>query len=59
MVDQSGRPDGFDARQWLSEWLEQPLPALGGRRPVEFLDTMEGQSLVYAFLVRMQGGAYA
>ena len=59
MVEQSGRPEGFDAGQWLSKWLEEPLPALGGRRPVEFLDTMEGQSLVSASLARMQSGTYA
>jgi putative toxin-antitoxin system antitoxin component (TIGR02293 family) len=59
MVDESGEPEGFDARAWTSRWLREPLPALGGVRPVELMDTMEGQSLVAEALARVQSGAYA
>ena len=35
------------------------MPALGGERPVELMDTMEGQTLVSNLLAQMQSGAYA
>lgn len=59
MVDQSGNPEGFSASAWLSGWLIEPMPAFGGTRPLELLDTMEGQSLVAITLGQMQSGAYA
>lgn len=59
MVEESGTPEGFDAGRWMSRWLEEPLPALGGSRPVELLDTMEGQALVADTLARIQSGTYA
>lgn len=58
MVEESGDPKGFDAAVWLSRWLREPLPALGGA-PMDFLDTMEGQALVSQALAQMQSGAYA
>lgn len=59
IVEESGNPEGFDAAAWLSRWLSEPLPALGGVRPLDMLDTIEGQSLVSASLARLQGAAYA
>lgn len=59
MVKQSGNPEGFDAGRWVGDWLQRPLPALGGKRPAEFMDTMEGQNLVARFLAQSQSGAYA
>ncbi len=59
MIQESGDPDGFDAAAWLSRWLREPLPALGGARPLAYMDTMEGQALVSDLLARMQSGAYA
>ena len=59
IVEESGNPEGFDAAAWLSRWLGEPLPALGGARPLDMLDTIEGQSLVSASLARIQGAAYA
>jgi len=59
MIEESGDPKGFDATGWLSQWLREPVPALGGARPVELLDTMEGQALVSKALAQMQSGAYA
>jgi uncharacterized protein (DUF2384 family) len=58
MVAESGDPAGFDAEQWVGEWLECPLPALGGAKPAEFMDTMEGQELVSKLLAQSQSGAY-
>lgn len=59
IVEESGNPDGFDATRWLSRWLREPLPALGGEKPLSLLDTMEGQSLVADTLAKVQSGAYA
>lgn len=59
MVEESGDPEGFDAANWVAQWLEQPLPALGGRRPAELMDTPEGQTLVSNLVARLQTGAYA
>lgn len=59
MVQDSGDPKGFDAKAWTSRWLQEPLPALGGVRPVDLMDTMEGQALVSETLARIQSGAYA
>lgn len=59
MIDEAGEPKGFDARAWLSRWLVDPLPALGNARPIDFLDTMEGQALVSRTLAKVASGAYA
>ncbi|GAA3999382.1 hypothetical protein GCM10022279_23880 [Comamonas faecalis] len=59
MVRESGAAEGFDAAAWVAGWLEQSVPALGGHRPAEFMDTAEGQALVSQLLARAQSGAYA
>ena len=59
MVAESGEPAGFDAGAWLARWLTEPLPSLGGTRPADLLDTMEGQGLVSTALAQLQSGAYA
>jgi len=59
MAEESGVPEGFDASAWLSEWLRTPLPAFHGDRPIDYMDTMEGQTLVSNTLLMMQSGAYA
>jgi putative toxin-antitoxin system antitoxin component (TIGR02293 family) len=59
LVAESGQVDGFDAGAWVSSWLEQPVPALGGRRPAELMDTSEGQAVVSRLVAQMQSGAYA
>jgi len=59
MVQDSGDPAAFDARAWVARWLTEPLPAFGGVRPADLMDTMEGQGLVSAALAQIQSGAYA
>ena len=58
LVQESGRPAGFDANAWLKSWLEQPLPALGGAMPGVWLDKPQGQAMMSSILARMQSGAY-
>jgi uncharacterized protein (DUF2384 family) len=59
MVRASGRPDGFDARRWLEDWLSQRVPALGNRRPADLLTERDGFERVQVILLRMQSGAYS
>ncbi|WP_293880590.1 MbcA/ParS/Xre antitoxin family protein, partial [Sphingomonas sp.] len=59
MVEESGSPEGFDAGAWLTNWLRRPVQALGGAKPIEYLDTIKGQMLVAKLLLQMQTGAYA
>jgi putative toxin-antitoxin system antitoxin component (TIGR02293 family) len=58
MVEQSGDPAGFDAAKWLAHWIEEPSPALDGKRPAEYLDTTGGFAVVSELLRGMQSGAY-
>jgi putative toxin-antitoxin system antitoxin component (TIGR02293 family) len=58
MIEESGNPTDFDARAWMARWLTEPLPAFGGARPADLIDTMEGQSLVSSALAMLQSGAY-
>ena len=58
MVEESGSSGDFDSGAWMSRWLKEPLPTLGGSRPIDLLDTMEGQSLVSNALAQIQSGAY-
>lgn len=58
MVEESGSPQGFDSEAWVSEWIERPIPALGGR-PIDFLGTKEGFELVSRLLAQAQSGAFA
>ena len=59
VIQESGNPEGFDAAAWMSRWLNDPVPALGGARPIDLMDTMEGQALVSTTLAQLQSGAYA
>jgi putative toxin-antitoxin system antitoxin component (TIGR02293 family) len=59
MVEESGNREGFDATAWMSRWLNEPLPALRGVRPIDLMDTMEGQGVLSTVLAQMQSGAYA
>lgn len=59
MIQESGDLTDFDARAWMARWLTEPLPAFGGARPADLVDTMEGQGLVSSALAKLQSGAYA
>jgi len=58
-VEEAGGAAGFDAQEWLAQWLTTPVPALGGARPIDLMGTMEGQGLVSQTLAQMSSGAYA
>ncbi|WP_176316672.1 antitoxin Xre/MbcA/ParS toxin-binding domain-containing protein [Burkholderia vietnamiensis] len=58
MVIESGDPEDFDVRSWLHDWLYSPVPALNGRRPIDYLDTPENIDLISRMLASAQTGAY-
>jgi putative toxin-antitoxin system antitoxin component (TIGR02293 family) len=59
VVRESGNPEGFEAPRWVAAWLRRPVPALGGARPAELMDTSEGREIVSSLVAQMQSGAYA
>lgn len=58
MLEDAGSEADFDAPAWMSRWLREPLPALRGGKPIDLLDTMEGQAVVSRALGQIQSGAY-
>jgi uncharacterized protein (DUF2384 family) len=62
ILEQSGDPvlmKDFDAPKWLAKWIEEPLPALAGKCPADYMDTIEGQEMISRLLSMMQTGGYA
>ena len=59
IVEESGDPTGFNAAEWVAQWLDRPVGALGGRKPGELMDTAEGQAMVSNLLNRAVSGAYS
>ena len=59
IVEESGRPDGFNAQAWLQGWLTAPLPAFGTRRPWDLLKEPGGLALIQSTLLQIQSGSYA
>ncbi|WP_321801540.1 MbcA/ParS/Xre antitoxin family protein [Caballeronia sp. J97] len=59
IVEESGDPTNFDAGKWVRRWIKKPLPALGGLRPADFMNTSEGRHLISTFLSMAESGAYA
>lgn len=59
LVMQFGDPEGFNAAKWVADWMDQPLPALGGERPSVYLDTDAGARLVEDTLMSMVTGVAA
>lgn len=59
IVRESGNAEAFDAAAWVARWLERPVPALGGAKPGELMDTTEGQGIVSNLLQRVQHGVFS
>jgi len=59
LVAESGIAKDFDARAWLSAWLQKENPALGNVTPLAFLAEPGGVEVVRTLLLRMQSGAYS
>jgi putative toxin-antitoxin system antitoxin component (TIGR02293 family) len=48
----------FDAARWLGRWLEQPQPALGGRKPADLIAMPTGLEMVARLLGAIESGTY-
>lgn len=59
IVRESGNTKGFDAAAWVGRWLDRPVPALGGMKPGELMDTPDGQAMVFTLLQRVQHGVFS
>ncbi len=59
LVRDSRGSEEFNAGRWVAAWLNQPLPALGGKCPGEFMHTADGRTLVANLLAQQRSGAYA
>ena len=46
---------GLDAAQ---EWLETPLPAMDGQRPLDLCDTFSGRRLVQQAIAKIEHGEF-
>ncbi|MET1536821.1 hypothetical protein [Burkholderia sola] len=57
MVNESGEPEGFDAKRWLCTWQHEEVPSLGWKKPVTYL-AADREELVALTLQSMQTGAY-
>jgi len=58
IVEESGDTGNFDAGVWIDNWLDQPMPALDWKKPVEYLHTDEGCELLARLLRQMQAGVF-
>lgn len=59
IVADSGSAPAFDAARWTATWLDTANAALGGRKPGDFVDTVDGRALLSGLIGQMQSGAYA
>ncbi len=58
MVAEHGNGEKFDPREWVNQWLDRHVPALGGK-PRSYLGTAEGRARVKNVLDMSWSGAYA
>lgn len=59
IVKESGSvTTSFKADEWVARWLREPLSALGGKPPIDLLDTPDGREVVIGLIAKMQSGAY-
>ena len=62
LLEESGDPEQlkeFDLGGWVSQWMREELPELGGKTPAQMLRNPEGQRAVEQVLERMRGGLAA
>jgi len=59
MVEAAEAASDFNACRWVGQWLDRPVPALGGAKPADFMDTLQGQALVSRLLAQSQAGVFA
>lgn len=55
----AGKEKGFNASEWVAVWLAKPHPALGGKKPEDFLDSADGRGTINRLLLKIATDAYA
>ncbi len=58
MVAIENQAADFDAAKWLAWWISEPLPAIGGKTPVTYMNTIEGMNFVSRLLATIESGSY-
>jgi len=59
IVAESGESEDFDAETWADLWMTQPLPAVGGMTPKQYLAAGQPCDRLIDVLLQMQSGAFA
>ncbi|MFO1424697.1 MAG: antitoxin Xre/MbcA/ParS toxin-binding domain-containing protein, partial [Candidatus Competibacteraceae bacterium] len=59
MIEDSDATSDFDVGRWVGQWLDCPVSALGGAKPADLMDTLQGQALVSRLLAQSQAGVFA
>lgn len=49
----------FGGREEAEDWMNRPAIGLGGQRPIEMLQTVQGTELVNDFLTRLEYNVYS
>jgi len=56
--DPAAGAENFDAESWVGEWVQQPIPALGGQRPIDLMDTPAGREAVMQVIEADREGVF-
>ena len=59
MVEDTDATSDFNACRWVGQWLGRPVPALGDAKPADFMDTLQGQTMISRLLAQSQAGVFA
>jgi len=46
------------SKEAAEQWLSRPAMGLGGQRPIDLLQTVQGAELVNDFLIRLEYSVY-
>ena len=51
--------DIFGTKENMQQWLSSPVIALGGKKPIDLLDTSFGIRMIFTVLSRLEHGVYS
>lgn len=56
--DPAAGAESFNAEEWVGEWIQKPIPALGGQRPADLWDTPAGREAVLRVVGAAREGVF-
>ena len=59
IMSESSDTKNFDSKSWVLDWINEPQPALGNKKPYLFLDSQDGFKQVSKIIAQIQSGTYA